>query len=258
MDASQTLAPPLLKLLAHDLRWRLLGFLAHSDYAVHELVHLLGQPTNLVSYHLRQLAQQGIVQDRHSDADERSIYYSLDVAHLQHLYFQAASELHPALEPEPQPDARPQLQRASPPRVLFLCTHNSARSQIAEALLRQLSQGEVLVFSAGSDPAPHIHPQALRALATLGVDASQQYPKALEDLHSQAFDYIITLCDRIREVCPTFPGEPETIHWSFADPAAVEGTEEVQDRAFALTAHQLRRRIQLFLITLQRTYRRPS
>jgi protein-tyrosine-phosphatase len=248
-----TNAPPLLKLLAHDLRWRLLGFLTRSDYAVHELVGLLEQPPNLVSYHLRQLAQQGIVQERHSDADERSIYYSLDVARLQQMYFRAASDLHPALGPEPRPDARPQPKRTPPVRVLFLCTHNSARSQMAEALLRELSHGAIEVASAGSQPAEQIHPEALQALAALNIDASQQRPKSLEQFQNQSFDYVITLCDRVREACTVFPERQETIHWSFPDPAVVEGSKEDRYRAFEQTALQLGRRIQLFLITVERT-----
>jgi protein-tyrosine-phosphatase len=206
----------------------------------------------VVSYHLRQLAHRGIVQDRRSDADERSIYYHLDVERLQQLYFQAASDLHPALEATAPSAAEPKRTESSPPRVLFLCTQNSARSQMAEALLRRLSHGAVEVASAGSQPAARIHPQALRALSALGIDASQQYPKPLESLQDQAFDYIITLCDRVREVCPAFPEVRETIHWSFPDPAAVEGAAEVQSRAFERTAQELRRRIQLFLITLER------
>ena len=244
--------PHFLKLLAHDIRWKLLVLLARSDYCVQDLVHLVQQPQNLVSYHLRQLRGQHLVTEHRSAADNRDIYYSLNFDTLHSLYFAAADALHPALSKTDTtlqetvshlPDA--------PLRVLFLCTENSARSQIAEALMRHLSKGRVQAFSAGSHPA-RIHPYALQIVARLGADTSQLRPKHFDEFQGQTFDRIITLCDRVLEVCPSFPGDPERIHWSFPNPAAIEGTEDEQFHAFEQIGLQLTTRIRLLLILLER------
>lgn len=247
--------PRILKLLAHEVRWNLLLFLAHSDYTVQELVRLVGQPQNLVSYHLRQLRELAVVTERRSAADERSFYYSLDLDELHTLYFSAASPLHPAFGTGTHPSKQEEWRFARPPRILFLCTQNSARSQMAEAIVRHLTHGKAEVFSAGSHPASQIHPDAIRACATLGIDMSQQHPKHLDAFQGQSFDCIVTLCDRVREVCPTFPDAQEVIHWSFADPAAVEGSEELRYKAFEQTVYQLTRRIRLLLTLLERKQR---
>lgn len=135
-----------------------------------------------------------------------------------------------------------------PLRVLFLCTGNSARSQMAEALLRHLSDGRVEVHSAGTHPRPEVHPMALKTLVDrfgLGTDAL--FPKTLDRFMGQDFDYVITVCDSAAEACPVFPGAPERIHWSLRDPAAVEGTPEEQQRAFEDSAGDLARRLRLWL-----------
>src|SRR5262245_59313740 len=109
-------------------------------------------------------------------------------------------------------------------RVLFLCTENAARSQIAEALLRDMSKGTIEVVSAGSRPAAHVAPMARDAIRKmLGHDVSDLHPKPLERFIGQSFDFVITLCDASAERCPVFPGDPEHIRWSFEDPAAVSG-----------------------------------
>jgi protein-tyrosine-phosphatase len=245
----------LFKLLAHDIRWRILHFLAHSDYNGQELVHLLKQPQNLVSYHLRLLANNQIVTERRSSADERSIYYSLDVHALRTRYFASGEALHPILGTSlPEDDV---LQETishlplSPVRVLFLCTHNSARSQMAEGILRHLSAGRIDVMSAGSHPSG-LHPLAVQACASLGVDISGQRSKHLDELRDQSFDYILTVCDRVRESCPTFPGDPDRIHWSFLDPASVEGPDEERYQLFKQTGLQLMTRIRSLLTIIER------
>jgi protein-tyrosine-phosphatase len=132
-------------------------------------------------------------------------------------------------------------------RVLFLCTGNSARSQMAEAILRHMSQGQIDVASAGTAPKPEIHPMAREALAKLGISMGQQQPKSLQQFLGQQFDYVITVCDRAAERCPVFPGDPERIHWSYDDPAAATGNAEERQRAFNGVATQLVNRVRIWL-----------
>ena len=152
------------------------------------------------------------------------------------------------LDVEAQPDQAPK-------RVLFLCTENSARSQMAEVLLRYLSQGHIEVYSAGSRPT-QVHPLALAVLQERGISTEGLRSKSLNEFIGQSFDVIVTVCDRVRESCPTFPGDPDCIHWSFADPAAVEGSLEERHRAFEQTSLQLTTRLRYLLILLERAHRR--
>lgn len=108
-------------------------------------------------------------------------------------------------------------------RVLILCTGNSARSQMAEGLLRAIAGDRFDVFSAGSQPS-HVHPLAIEAMRRRGIDISSQHSKHLSVYLDQPFDYVITVCDRAAETCPLFPGRAERIHWSFPDPAAAPGS----------------------------------
>lgn len=253
-------SPPLvLTLLAHEVRWTLLRALVHSDYRVHELGAIVGRPLNLVSYHLKQLRDHQLVTERRSSADARDLYYHLDLPYLQTLYRDSGMALHPTLIPAApgQPtegDLAPAAEQAAPAgpptRILFLCTHNSARSQMAEAITRHLGQGQVQVFSAGSAPSA-IHPDALRALAAIGVSAEGQAPKHMEQFAHETFDYIITVCDQVRESCPVFPNDPEHIHWSFADPAAI-ADGAARQRAFQQIARELNTRIRLLLALIER------
>lgn len=132
-------------------------------------------------------------------------------------------------------------------RVLILCTGNSARSQIAEALLARKGLGRFEVASAGSRPAPQVNPLAIRVLREAGIDWQDRLPKSIGDIEGQHWDFVITVCDRAREACPIFPGTPILAHWGMPDPAEVEGTEEVRVRAFVDTLTVLSRRIDLFL-----------
>ena len=136
-------------------------------------------------------------------------------------------------------------------RVLFLCTHNSARSQMAEALLRHHGGGDVEVYSAGSEPS-RIHPLAVRVMAESGIDVSGADSKSLDQFIGQDFDYVITVCDRANETCPVFPGDPERIHWSFDDPSAVEGDERERLRAFQDVRNLLNMRLQNWLLAVNR------
>lgn len=119
----------------------------------------------------------------------------------------------------------------APIRVLFLCTHNSARSQIAEALLRDLGGDDFTAFSAGTE-ATRVHPLALAVLRERCIPTDGLWSKHLRDFAGQRFDVVITVCDRARDACPVFPGTTQQMHWSFPDPSAVEGTEEGRLDAF--------------------------
>jgi len=252
MRAAQITTQPLdfLKLLAHDIRWQILLGLSRSDYRVEELVKQIKQPHNLISYHLKRLRLQRLVTERRSSADGRVIYYSLNLDQFRQLYFDAGQAVHPALS-NAQPHLQAEISTSPPIRVLFLCTHNSARSQMAEALLRKLGGDQVEVFSAGSEPTS-IHPLAIKVMSDLGFDLSIHQAKHFNEFAGQNFDYILTLCDRIREVCPVFPGDPEQIHWSFPDPAAIEGDLQTQEYGFRDTAQLLKVRIEYLLLMVER------
>ena len=255
MRLAQANTQPLLflKLLAHDIRWRILLALSRSDYRVNELVKLIKQPPNLVSYHLKRLQLKRLVSERRSSADSRDIYYSLNLDQFRQMYFETGQVLYPALGSlNPQPDLETKTSVDTPIRVLFLCTHNSARSQMAEGLLRKIGGDLVEVFSAGSEPTS-IHPLAIKVMKSRDIDLNTHQSKHLKEFVGQNFDYVITVCDRVREVCPVFPGEPKEIHWSFPDPAAIEGTAKTQERGFDDTARELTNRIQYLLLMIQRS-----
>ncbi len=136
-------------------------------------------------------------------------------------------------------------------RVLFLCTHNSARSQMAEALLRHHGGDRVEVFSAGTEPG-RVHPLAVRAMAESGIDISDARSKSLDQFTGQDFDYVITVCDAANESCPVFPGDPTRIHWSFEDPSAATGTEEDRYQKFREIRNLLNMRLQNWLLAVNR------
>ena len=129
-------------------------------------------------------------------------------------------------------------------RVLFICTGNSARSQMAEAMLRSLTKGRIDVYSAGSEPRAEIHPLARRVMAEkYHLDLTGQYPKPITKYLGQRFDYIIAVCNKAAEACPVFPGDPAKINWFYDDPAAVEGTEEQRFRAFETVGREMMMRM---------------
>lgn len=113
----------------------------------------------------------------------------------------------------------------APIRVLFVCTHNSARSQMAEVLLRQKGGGLFEVFSAGTEPG-QVNPLTIRVLQEAGFDTSGLRSKSVEEFLGQGFDYVVTVCDQARQVCPVFPGSGESLHWGYPDPNEATGTEE--------------------------------
>jgi protein-tyrosine-phosphatase/DNA-binding transcriptional ArsR family regulator len=241
---SDALSPPsFLPLAGHPLRWRLLHELTRSDRRVGELCDLVGKPQSLVSYHLGRLRAEQLVSMRRSSADRRDAYYSVDLARCGELLAAAGEALHPGLRQSPavpRTIERPSGEMRA--RVLFLCTGNSGRSQMAEALVEQLRGGAVKAFSAGSHPKP-LHPGAVRAMRERGIEIAGRRSKHLSEFTALRFDSVISLCDRVREVCPEFPGHPEMVHWSIPDPAAEGATDE----AFQRTASELAVRIAFLL-----------
>ena len=134
-----------------------------------------------------------------------------------------------------------------PVRVLVICTGNSARSQIAEGLFRRLGGGRVLSYSAGSNPAPTVHPLAVRVMAEIGVDLSAHHPKPLTAYLGQPFDVVIAVCSRAAESCPVFPGSAAPLNWFYDDPAAVEGGDVERLAAFRAVRDNLQQRIAAWL-----------
>lgn len=132
-------------------------------------------------------------------------------------------------------------------RVLFLCTGNSARSQMGENILNRKGRGKFVAESAGSHPAAHVNPLAVEALERHGYFWTGGRPRGLDGLTDQKWDFVITVCDRAKEACPFFPGQPVIAHWGMPDPAAVEGTEDEKRRAFDDTLLTISRRLDLFL-----------
>ena len=241
--------PEVLGLLSDPLRWQLVGELGRSDRRVGELVQLVDKPQNLVSYHLAELRRAGIVTARRSSADGRDVYYRADLFRCRDLLGGAGLTLHPGLSlaPAPPDDAAP---RRARPRVLFLCTGNSARSQIAEALVEHRSAGSVEARSAGSHPKP-LHPNAVRVMAERGIDISERPTKSLTRFTRNRFDRVITLCDKVREICPEFPGTPIAAHWSIADPAVAGDSDKTTYPAFAQVADEIDGRVALLLADLK-------
>lgn len=232
------------KILSDEMRLAVVRLLTLSDLRVGEIVERLNAPQNAVSYHLKQLRSVGLLRDQRSGSDGRDIYYSIDLERLQTLYTAAGAALHPGISANRGEEAiATTIDR--PLRVLFLCTHNSARSQLAEGMLRYLGGPYVEVLSAGSAPA-QVHPLTLELLAEWGIDPSQHVAKSLEQFRGQSFDYVITVCDRARDSCPTFPDDPAQIHWSIPDPLAI-ADEEQRRAAFLNVRRELSTRIRYLL-----------
>jgi len=221
VSSSRVTTPPtFVRLVAHPLRWALLAELADSDYRVRELVTRVGEPQNLVSYHLRLLRDGGLVTASRSSFDGRDSYYHLDLDRCTDALAETGAALHPVLRWNATPPVSPVGGRRSRRfAVLFVCTGNSARSPIAEALLRHHTGGRLTVTSAGSQPKPHLHPHTVRVLRDqFDIDISGRQPQHLDTLAGRRFDYVITLCDKARENCAEFDHHLRRIHWSIPDP----------------------------------------
>jgi len=247
---SVTRPPEILGLLSDPLRWQIIVELGRSDRRVGELVALVGKPQNLISYHLAELRELDIVSARRSSADGRDVYYRADLFRCRDLLGEAGVSLHPGLSlvPPVPDDVAPVPPRARH-RLLFLCTGNSARSQIAEALVVHRSAGVVEARSAGSHP-KSLHPHAVRVMAERDIDISGRTTKPLTRFARSRVDRVITLCDKVREVCPEFPGAPIAAHWSIADPAAAGESDAATYPAFELVADEIEGRVALLLADL--------
>lgn len=232
------------KVLADESRLAIMQLLALSDLRAGELVEHLQAPQNAVSYHLKQLRSLGLLRDRRSSEDARDIYYRVDLERLHSLYTAAGEAIHPGIGATAKQEAAG-TKLSQPLRILFLCTHNRARSQLAEGITRYLAGDQVDVYSAGNEPS-EIHPLTIEMLQELGIDTSQHYSKSMEQFIDQKFDYIITTCDRVRGGCPTFPSDPQQIHWSFGDPSASDSEAE-QRKAFRIARRELLTRVRYLL-----------
>jgi protein-tyrosine-phosphatase/DNA-binding transcriptional ArsR family regulator len=258
MPRADTQPPSFLALAGHAVRWRLLTALAHSDRRVGELCSLLGLPQSLVSYHLGRLLAERVVSRRRSAADGRDSYYVLELDRCGELLAGTGAALHPGLRFAPTAGSRAGTVPRRASRVLFLCTGNSARSQIAEALAEELGGGAVRAYSAGSHPKP-LHCNAVRVLHERGIDISDRRSKHLAEFSGQRFEYVVSLCDRVREVCPEFPGHPDLIHWSIPDPGRELGSNREIYSAFQRTTEELATRITFLLELIRHTHaNRPS
>jgi arsenate reductase (thioredoxin) len=131
-------------------------------------------------------------------------------------------------------------------RVLILCTGNSARSQMAEGLLRHMAGDRFVVESAGVEPS-HVRPQAVEAMREVGVDISGHRSKSVDEFAGQEFDYVITVCDNALELCPAFPGKTERLHWSFDDPVKAEGDEQAVLAVFRRVRDEIEVRLREFI-----------
>jgi protein-tyrosine-phosphatase len=238
-----------LQLIGDPLRWQLLDELGRSDRRVGELCELVGKPQSVVSYHLRELRDGGLVSARQSAADGRDTYYRGNIGRCGELLSAAGAALHPVVRLSNLEVDPPIARRGRKQRVLFLCTGNSARSQIAEALMEDRSRGAIAARSAGSHPKA-LHRNAVRVMAERGIDISDRRSKHLGRFVHDRFDRVVTLCDKVREVCPEFPGQPVTAHWSMADPA-IEGPDAAASyRAFVRTADEIETRVGLLIAEL--------
>jgi protein-tyrosine-phosphatase len=234
-------SPPLLfSLLSEPVRWQLVTALGLGDWMIQELATRLCQPINLVSYHVAKLKAAGLVRERRSSLDGRARYCSLNLRRLEDLYASAGQAL-PGRGLAPlQRRLQARMETGQSLCVLFLCTHNAARSQMAEALLRDAVRGRWVVQSAGSQPAG-VHPLAVTTLAQRQIDIHQHTSKTVTALGPGMFDLVITLCDRVRAEPIRLTGRPLRQHWSLPDPLA--RPRRAQPKAFSQTADTLAERI---------------
>lgn len=252
MMLRDVVVPPVLHVLGHELRWQLVSELSRSDLKVGELTAATGEAQNLVSYHLRLLRDAGLVHERRSSEDARDIYYSLDRRAVSSGLLRTLGGINPGAmltAPRPAKDSPVAGRLAS---VLFLCTGNSARSQIAEAMLRELGGRRVLVRSAGTHPVG-VHPLVQKVLVARGINVGDLRSKSVAEFAGQAFDYVISLCDIARSEPIALTGKPHLAHWSIPDPVAEHGGPAAVARSFERAVVEIAVRVEDFYADLQGT-----
>jgi ArsR family transcriptional regulator, arsenate/arsenite/antimonite-responsive transcriptional repressor / arsenate reductase (thioredoxin) len=238
-------SPPVLGVLAHDLRWTIASLLVAGDLRTSEIVARTGQAPSLVSYHLARLRDAGLVSVRRSTADGRDSYHTLDLDAIGGAVTGMASQIHPGLLAAA--GVRPAEPTGPPAQVLFICSGNSARSPMAEGWLNHLGGGQVTARSAGISPGS-LHPFAVAAMAEQGVDISGHRPTHMSEFALGSFTRVITLCDRAREHCGELPAA--SAHWSIPNPAQAHPPDL---DAFRITTRELRTRIRYLLPVLATT-----
>lgn len=235
---------PFLKLISHDLRWQIVQTLAMTDLRVGEIVDRIGQPTNLVSYHLRQLREGNIVSARRSTVDKRDVYYSLNFHNFDWQWGNVREVIAPPPPPQEHMNHTHLPDRAV--RVLFVCANNSARSQMAEALLNnRADRRHVVAYSAGIDPT-RVKPEAIYAMQQLGLDISQSTAKSVDEFVNTTIDYVITICDEAREYLSGFNKQTCLLHWGQASPSNITNPE-ARRYGYVQAALALQDRINYFL-----------
>ncbi len=259
----------LLKTLADPHRLEVLNLIIEGTHTSRALVAATGLPTNLLSHHLKALREAGLVQASRDPHDQRWQYFVPNIARLTEVQFLLSHFLHPArIQPrqggtgpggQPAPYAPPrhiQLEKefrmtSNKTKVIFLCTGNSARSQMAEALLRQHAGDDFEVYSAGTEP-KGMNPYTVQVMEELGVDMSSHHSKSVREfLGHMNFGYVITVCDDAEENCPAvFLSQGQHLHWSFEDPAKATGSDEDIRAKFRDVRGQIDGRIRAWLAEL--------
>ncbi len=244
--------------LADELRLAIVRLLVAGDLRSGEIGERLRLPANALAYHLKRLRALGLLSTRRSDADARDVYQHLNLDRLAMLYTEAGESLHPGVislasagaplrwQSQASEKSEENTATSRPLRVLFLCTHNSVRSQLAEGIMRHLGGDRVEAYSAGSEPT-EVHPETITILRELGADPARHTAKSLERYRRESFDYVITVCDRVREICPTFAGDPAQAHWSFPDPLELDDPDQLR-RLMRTIAAELQTRIRYLLL----------
>jgi protein-tyrosine-phosphatase len=220
--------------------------LVEGDLRVREVVAATGEAPNLITYHLAQLRAAGLVWTRRSAADGRDSYYALDLDAVGAAMRDVARAIHQAL-PLGGMESVAGRPTTAPRRVLFICSGNSSRSQLAEGWCRHLGGPGVAAASAGTAPTS-LHPLAVAAMAEQGIDISSQKTKHVDVYSDDTFDRVVTLCDRAREACPDPPNAKVTAHWSIPNPADAHPADL---DAYRATAKELRMRVRYLLPLLE-------
>lgn len=234
-----------LKILSDPNRLAIFDLLMQGVQCNCEIGDRLKLPMNLISHHLKVLRDAGLVDAERDPADARWVYYSINKLALAQLHEQLDTFLDPRRIQPRSPTCGPRIvsrrngadsaanilsrvgtENTMKRRTLFLCTGNSARSQMAEALVNHLHGREWQAFSAGTHPTGYVHPGAIAAMKEIGVDISSTRSKSMDEFRDAAFDLIVTVCDDAAEECPVWLGQGRRVHLGFPDPAKVSGSEE--------------------------------